>query len=144
MAFKVDTPLNTAVPDATPFARPLNTIAPLVPTAGVPVRQLGLFEGVDSFGRLIQRLGAAVPNTNVIAPSNFVDPNGQYVQPETVQLIRNPDGTQSVTEEWQVYNVTKDTHPIHLHSASFQIVSRQKFNWKVVDPLTGAFVSHRH
>lgn len=140
MAFRVNVPLNTSVPDANPFTRSLNTIAPLVPTAGVPVRQLGLFEGVDSYGRLTQRLGAFDPAQNAIAPSNFVDSNGQYVKPETVQLIRNPDGTQSVTEEWQVYNVTKDTHPIHLHSASFQIVSRQKFNWKVVNPATGAFV----
>src|SRR5512135_1908120 len=141
MAFTVGTSKIDPTPDATLTATtPLNTITPLVPTAGVPVRQLGLFEGVDSFGRLIQKLGAFDPAQNAIAPSDFIDSKGQFVQPETVQLIRNPDGTQSVTETWQVYNVTADTHPIHLHSASFQIVSRQKFNWKVVNPTTGAFV----
>ena len=57
-----------------------------------------------------------------------------------MQLIRDPDGSQSVIEEWQVFNTTADTHLIHLHQVSFQIVSRQKFNWKVVNPATGAFV----
>ena len=140
MEFKVTTPLNTSVPDANPFARPLNAIAPPV-TTGVPVRPLGLFEGVDSYGRLIQKLGSlplgSDPTKDPITPSDFMGPGAS---PTTVQLIRNPDGSQSVTEVWQVYNVTKDTHPIHLHSTSFQIVSRQKFNWKVVDPATVAFV----
>ena len=53
-----------------------------------------------------------------------------------MQLRTNPDGTQSVTETWNIYNTTADTHPIHLHQVSFQIVSRQGFNAKV-DPLTG-------
>jgi hypothetical protein len=77
------------------------------------------------------------PNITPIAPSDYL---GANAIPTTVQLIRNADGTQSVVEQWQVYNVTVDTHPIHLHSTMFQIVSRQKFNRKVVDPLTGAFV----
>ena len=56
-----------------------------------------------------------------------------------VQLIDNGDGTQSVIEEWQVFNTTADTHPIHLHQVSFQIVSRQQFAWTVTDSTTGEF-----
>jgi spore coat protein A len=142
MAFKVTKPLNGSVPDANPFARPLNTITP-PNTMGVPVRPLGLFETVDSYGRLIQKLGSlplrSDPTTTPIAPSDFMGPGAR---PTTVQLMPDPMSPtgMSVTEVWQVYNVTADTHPIHLHSTSFQIVSRQKFNWKVVDPATGAFV----
>ena len=57
----------------------------------------------------------------------------------TVQLIKQPDGSQSVIEEWQVFNTTADTHPIHLHQVSFQIVSRQQFTWTVTNPTTGEF-----
>jgi spore coat protein A len=139
MAFQVSGS-NSAIPDATPFARPLNTI-PAPVTQGVPVRPLGLFETLDQYGRLTQKLGSLPLNSNLsttpIAPSDFEGPGAN---PTTVQLIRNADGSQSVTEQWQVYNTTADTHPIHLHSTSFQIVSRQKFNWKVVDPATGAFI----
>ncbi len=31
------------------------------------------------------------------------------------------------TEIWQIVNLTADTHPIHLHLAQFQLLSRQKF-----------------
>ncbi len=34
--------------------------------------------------------------------------------------------TLGTTEEWVVVNPTADTHPIHLHLAQFQLVSRQK------------------
>lgn len=31
------------------------------------------------------------------------------------------------TEDWIIVNLTGDTHPIHTHLATFQLVSRQKF-----------------
>jgi spore coat protein A len=46
------------------------------------------------------------------------------------QLYRNP-ATElpqaGTTEDWQVANLTEDTHPIHLHLVQFLLVSRQKF-----------------
>ena len=146
MAFQVTLPMsNIKDVNRTLFLdtnKPLNKVDfNKVLGAATDTKVLGLFESTDEFGRLIQKLGAAVatdPGTiATIAPSNFVDSNGHYVKPETVQLIRNPNGTQSVTEEWQVYNFTADTHPMHLHSASFQIVSRQQFTG--IDLGTGAF-----
>ncbi len=32
------------------------------------------------------------------------------------------------TEQWEIINLTADTHPIHLHLVQFQIVNRQAFN----------------
>lgn len=46
------------------------------------------------------------------------------------QLWRNPASELAqagTTEEWQVANLTDDTHPIHLHLVQFQLVSRHKF-----------------
>lgn len=34
------------------------------------------------------------------------------------------------TEDWQVVNMTADTHPMHWHLVQFQVVSRQPFNVK--------------
>jgi spore coat protein A len=138
MAFKVSLPLNKSIPDAhlTPGSK-LNTIIPLKPTPGVAVRQLGLIGTMDSYGRGTPELGAAInmdPKHPIIAASGFEDN-----KPEVVQLIRNPDGTQSVTEEWKIYNATDHSHPIHIHQTSFQIVSRQKFTWKVLDKMKGVF-----
>jgi len=36
--------------------------------------------------------------------------------------------TEGETEVWQIINLTVDGHPIHLHLAQFQLVSRQTFN----------------
>ena len=58
---------------------------------------------------------------------------------ENVQLVRQPDGTQSVIEEWKIYNTTMDTHPIHLHQVQFQIVGRQKFTAQI-DPSTNGII----
>jgi FtsP/CotA-like multicopper oxidase with cupredoxin domain len=35
------------------------------------------------------------------------------------------------TEEWQIWNLTPDAHPIHLHMVRFELVSRQIVNFKV-------------
>lgn len=34
------------------------------------------------------------------------------------------------TEEWEIINLTEDTHPIHLHLVQFQVLNRQNFNKK--------------
>jgi spore coat protein A len=48
------------------------------------------------------------------------------------------------TEDWIIVNPTADTHPIHLHLAQFQLVSRQKINtakyaaaWILLQQTTG-------
>jgi len=41
----------------------------------------------------------------------------------TVNVTENP--TLGDTELWEIYNVTADAHPIHLHLVRFQVVNRQ-------------------
>jgi len=67
-----------------------------------------LNEDFDSYGRLRQRLGAP-------AVSNYLD---------------TPVDTASVgeTQQWQIFNLTGDVHPMHFHLVNVQIVSRAA--WK--------------
>jgi spore coat protein A, manganese oxidase len=57
-------------------------------------------------------------------------PNGPLKVTLDGQLWGNPVSElpqAGTTEEWQVANLTDDTHPIHLHLVQFLLVSRQKF-----------------
>lgn len=96
-------------------------IAPLVQNG--PTRQLLLFETQDEFGRTMPLLGTA-------------QQGGLHYMDATTEkpLLNN-------TEVWEIYNTTMDTHPIHLHLVSFQIVSRQDVDIttnNAQDPTTGA------
>ena len=33
------------------------------------------------------------------------------------------------TEEWEIYNVTGDAHPVHLHLVHFEIIGRDEIKW---------------
>ncbi|WP_435347740.1 multicopper oxidase family protein [Haloarchaeobius sp. HRN-SO-5] len=33
------------------------------------------------------------------------------------------------SEEWELYNTTPDSHPIHLHLVDFEVLERQSFEW---------------
>ncbi|MGB5479238.1 MAG: multicopper oxidase domain-containing protein, partial [Thermoanaerobaculia bacterium] len=33
------------------------------------------------------------------------------------------------TEEWEIWNVTGDAHPVHLHLVNFEIMGREKIVW---------------
>jgi spore coat protein A len=70
-------------------------------------RSLVLFEGLDNFGRLQPLLGTLEA--------------GSLVWEDTI--TENPALNDS--ELWEVFNVTEDAHPIHLHLVAFRIVNRQ-------------------
>jgi spore coat protein A, manganese oxidase len=67
--------------------------------------------------------------------------NGQYYDTTRETVVTLPGGgtqtiqgvgatenaTAGTTEEWVIINLTADTHPIHLHLVTFQLVSRQPF-----------------
>jgi spore coat protein A, manganese oxidase len=73
-------------------------------------------------------------------------PNGPLKITLDGQLWRNPVSElpqAGTTEDWQVVNLTKDTHPIHLHLVQFLLVSRQKLrsddylkDWKELNQTT--------
>lgn len=85
----------------------------LVPPGGTP-RRLTLNENFDAWGRLTQKLG-----TDALAVHGV---GMAYMDPST----ENPAA--GTTEVWEIYNLTGDTHPIHLHLVNFQILNRQAFD----------------
>ncbi len=66
-----------------------------------------LNETFDSYGRLIQYLGAPSPTTYLQAPT------------ETASW--------GEVQVWQIYNLTGDTHPMHFHLVDVQVIKREKW-----------------
>jgi FtsP/CotA-like multicopper oxidase with cupredoxin domain len=134
MAFDVVLPLDTAVPDVAPTG--IN-FGPVVPTP-TRVRKVALFEGMDEFGRLQPLLGTAEPATDYAGnPINW--PNTpEYVNAGLVGQMEGSIAWHSPTtenpaldstEEWEIWNVTGDAHPVHLHLVNFEILGRQEIVW---------------
>ncbi|MFY0578597.1 multicopper oxidase family protein [Cystobacter fuscus] len=98
---------------------------PLQPLMATRERKVLLFEGTDRFGRIRPLLG------------------GQ-VQPQRLETFLwdepiTEDPALGAVEVWEIYNVTVDAHPIHLHRVHFQVLGRA--------PLTvaeGAVTSKEH
>ncbi len=103
----------------------LNGIYQGVTQNAVRTRKLGLFEGRDEFGRLMPMLGTAQAVTNVT--DKPVD--GAMIW--AAAITENPN--LGDTEIWEIYNTTGDAHPIHVHLVHFDILSRNKFNAKLID-----------
>ena len=122
MAFKVTKPLSGPDTSELPATLRAEPIEPL----GQPdrVRQLILFEAMDEFGRLKPMLGTV--RDGVL---EWNDPITENPQLDDVEV-------------WEIYNLTVDAHPIHLHLVSFQLLSRQKFRGDV-DETTGELTDIR-
>ena len=96
--------------------------AMLNPTLTVPAVQVPQFPTLPS---------ASVTNTRYITLNEVMGAlgpvmvmiNGQYFRAEVTE-----DPIEGSTEEWVIINLTADTHPIHLHLVTFQLVSRQPFD----------------
>ncbi|GFO66647.1 hypothetical protein GMLC_02260 [Geomonas limicola] len=90
-------------------------ITPLTVPAGAVVRNLTLNEDFDVYGRLRQVLGTTT--MGLVNKAYGLD----YLAPATEVIA------QGSTEVWRIFNLTADTHPIHFHLQTCQIVSRQPF-----------------
>jgi spore coat protein A len=101
--------------DPPPLATGAGGATPLTVPAGTFVRDLTLNEDFDAYGRLRQLLGTTKKG---LVGGGF---GLGYVDPAT-EII--PQGR---TEVWRIFNTTADTHPIHFHLQTCQIVSRQPF-----------------
>jgi len=152
MAFDVVLPLDGAVPDVSPTG--IN-FGPTVPAPTVPSpRKVALFEGKDEFGRLQPLLGTAEPATDYAGnPINWpstaayssVGLTGQMNGSIAWHSPTTENPALNSTEEWEVWNVTGDAHPVHLHLVHFEVLGRQEIVWdsatnaedRVLDP-TGA------
>ncbi|KAF0220384.1 MAG: hypothetical protein FD174_1285 [Geobacteraceae bacterium] len=58
----------------------------------------------------------------------------QFMDPVTEKPILGD------TEEWELFNLTADAHPIHLHLVRFQVVSRQPLALDPTDPTGATFL----
>jgi len=129
MAFDVVLPFDAAVPDNFyPAAigsyggntRPVDRI-----------RKVALFEGSDEYGRLQPLLGTAEAATDYLGNPilHTMGPlAGQQIEGATAwhePTTENP--ALGATEIWEIYNVTMDAHPVHLHLVNFEILNRQAF-----------------
>jgi spore coat protein A len=140
MAFDVNQPLDTAVPDVSPFAA-LATAAfgPKLANAGTDrLRKVALFEGKDEFGRLQPLLGTAEPATDYARnPVNWpntpvyssVNLTGQMEGSVAWHSPTTENPALGSTEEWEIWNMTGDAHPVHLHLVHFEILGRQELNF---------------
>jgi spore coat protein A len=134
MAFDVVLPLDSAVPDVSPTGL---GIFPTIPTP-TRTRKVALFEGKDEFGRLQPLLGTAEPATDYMG-----NPINWPATPEyaSVGLVGQMEGSiawhspttenpaLNSTEEWDIWNMTGDAHPVHLHLVHFEILGRQEIVW---------------
>ena len=149
MAFDVSLPLGalSADPDVSPTG--IN-FGPAIPSP-TRKREVALFEGMDEFGRLQPLLGTAEPATDHEGnPINW--PNTPaYVNAGLVGQVEGAIAWHSPTtenpaldstEEWVIWNVTGDGHPVHLHLVSFEVLGREEIVWdtattdddRVLDP----------
>jgi spore coat protein A len=117
--------VNAGVPQPLSIANVTNI--PAGATLNPVPRDLTLNEAFDLYGRLTQLLG-----TTIINP--VTGEYGREYLEETTESIPN-----NTVEVWRIYNLTADTHPIHFHLNTCQVLSRQPFALtKGVFALTGA------
>ena len=120
----------------------IGTTAPTYPATLNPTLPVGVFPTLPAttlprrYITLVEIMGPAGPQ--------MVTMNGQTFRGVITETPKN--GTK---EEWVIINLTADTHPIHTHLASFQLVSRQPLqatkymkDWMKlkVDPTTNAML----
>ncbi len=122
MQFRVNLPLNAAVPNAvvpatlrTPISALVNTVAPPTTSPNYnPIQpahhQVLLGEQADVFGRVNPILGTV--------DDGFLD----WTSPITEQPNAN------TVETWAIFNSSVDAHPVHLHDGAFQVIERQPFS----------------
>jgi spore coat protein A len=133
MAFDVNQPFDENVPDNfNPNAHLRPGGAPFtVAGTAVTTRKLALFEGKDEFGRLQPLLGVVDPS---LPDQDGTQPINQPTDGALgwFQGITENPGVNDV-EVWEIYNVTEDAHPIHLHLVAFEILNRQDLGVEGVD-----------
>jgi FtsP/CotA-like multicopper oxidase with cupredoxin domain len=110
MEFRVG-PALTPDPSTPPAFLQLPAL-PLLPPP-VRVRSLALTEQMSEFwdGPAAAMLGT-VDNTGTATPMMWMDP-----------VTENPNVGD--TEVWELYNLTADAHPMHIHEVTFEVVDRQ-------------------
>ncbi len=114
MQFEVSKDLDESVQRANTFDTntELRTSEFGIPGTVKRTRQLGLFEGMDEYGRLQPLLGARPTPGDNIRSLGWFEP-----------ITENP-GLNDI-EIWEVFNATGDAHPFHVHLVAFEVLNRQ-------------------
>jgi spore coat protein A len=135
MAFDVVLPLDGSVEDG--WQDPgIVAVEELAPPDNV--RRLALMEGHDQFGRL-QPLLATIDEPKDINGNTICYPNTQPYR--DAGLVGPMIGTQTwhaptteniavdAVEDWEIWNLSADAHPLHLHLVSFQLIKRERIKY---------------
>ncbi|MBH5399115.1 multicopper oxidase domain-containing protein [Bradyrhizobium sp. CNPSo 4010] len=93
------------------------------------MRKLGLFEGVDEFGRIEPMLGTAEAGT---VHSDTMTPDGAFGPLMWDAPVTEKPVLGSI-EQWELFNFTEDAHPVHLHQTQFQVVEKRLIDFKDAD-----------
>ena len=135
MAFDVVLSLDTSVPEVSPTG--IN-FGPNVKGSVTRTRKVALFEGKDEFGRLQPLLGTAEPakdfrGRDINWPNTAVYSSVGLVGPMEGSIAWHSPTTENPrwfsTEIWEIWNVTGDAHPVHLHLVHFEVLDRQEIMW---------------
>jgi spore coat protein A len=94
--------------------------AAMAPTNPAAPRQLILYEAVNSYGRLEPMLGTLAEGVKTY--DNAIT--------ELIPAVGN-------TEIWEIYNLTPDAHPIHLHLVNFFVLDRTPFTATIINTFSG-------
>jgi len=78
-------------------------------------QELTLNENFDIQGRLQQLVGTTVPLVKGTLGRAYLDAPTEFVQYKTIQI-------------WNIYNLTADTHPMHVHLFNAMILRRRPFS----------------
>jgi FtsP/CotA-like multicopper oxidase with cupredoxin domain len=148
MAFDVTLPLDGAVADVAPTGTAL--VAYDTARSGsfaaydkanltvARTRKVALFEGTDEYGRLQPLLGTAEPATDYLDnpvnwPATPAYANAGLVGQMQGSIAWHSPTTENPnlgdTEDWEIFNVTGDSHPIHLHLVHFDVLGRYEIVW---------------
>ena len=92
----------------------------MLPISRRHVRKLGLFEGVDEYDRVTPMLGKAEAGTIITDKMSSAVILGRYAcdAPTTEKPLLGS------TEQWDIFNFTADSHPIHLHLTQYQVLEK--------------------
>ena len=88
------------------------------------VRMLGLFEGEDQYDRVTPTLGKAEAGTIItdqMSAGNF--------GPLLFDAPTTENPLLGSTEQWDIFNFTADSHPIHLHLTQYQVLAKQHIDF---------------
>lgn len=95
---------------------------------------VALFEGHDQLGRLQPLLGTVDPATDIYGKPITWPDTPMYSDvglsgPMHGTMTWHAPTTENIrlydVEEWEIWNVSADAHPIHLHLVHFEVIRRQ-------------------